>query len=543
MPTISRRVGPAALLVLALTLATACSSSSKPASTGTTPTTGNAGSGKVTLHLGYLPNVTHAPAIIGCRTGRSPRTSGRTSTLKTSTYNSGTDETTALLAGALDAAFVGPNPAINAYQKTGGQLIRIVSGVASGGAFLVVKPSITSPADLKGKKISTPSLGNTQDVALRTWLNTKGYKATKDSGGDVTILPQDNSATLTAFQSGAIDGAWVPEPYATQLQQEGGKVLVDEATLWPKGQFVTTNLVVTTKYLAAHPDVIANLLKGLDSSIKLVKTDPAEAQKLTAEGIGAVKGKTPSTSLIATSFKSITFTLDPIASSLKTDAAHAKALGFIDSTDLDEHLRPDAAQHDVESARQGGNHPVKSRSDENALLASGSVDTTGLEAQSRPVVSVAGVTKVFGTGSQQVVALEGVTLDIERGEFVCLLGASGCGKSTLLNLIAGLDQPTTGTVDVRAERTGLMFQEAALFPWLTVRGNVEIALRLAGVARSERKPARRRPARDGAPRRLRASGARTSCRVACASASRSPARSRRTPTCCSWTSRSVRSTP
>jgi NitT/TauT family transport system ATP-binding protein len=131
---------------------------------------------------------------------------------------------------------------------------------------------------------------------------------------------------------------------------------------------------------------------------------------------------------------------------------------------------------------------VKSRSHERALLASGSVDTTGLEAQSRPVVSVAGVTKVFGTGGQQVIALEGVTLDIERGDFVCMLGASGCGKSTLLNLIAGLDQPTTGTVDVHAERTGLMFQEAALFPWLTVRGNVEIALRLAGVARSERKP-------------------------------------------------------
>jgi NitT/TauT family transport system ATP-binding protein len=130
---------------------------------------------------------------------------------------------------------------------------------------------------------------------------------------------------------------------------------------------------------------------------------------------------------------------------------------------------------------------VKPRSDENALLASGSVDTTGLEAQARPVVSVADVAKVFGSGSQQVVALEGVTLDVEKGEFVCLLGASGCGKSTLLNLVAGLDKPTSGRVDVRAERTGLMFQEAALFPWLTVRGNVEIALKLAGVARSERR--------------------------------------------------------
>jgi NitT/TauT family transport system substrate-binding protein len=329
------RVAPIALLAAALALAlgtAACGSSAKAGDAGTTG--GGSSSDQVTLRLGYLPNVTHAPAIIGLQNKTFANDVGPNVSIKTTTYNSGTDETTALLAGALDAAFVGPNPAINAYQKTNGQLIRIVSGVASGGAFLVVKPSITSPADLKGKKIATPSLGNTQDVALRTWLNTKGYQATKDSGGDVTILPQDNAATLTAFESGAIDGAWVPEPYATQLQQEGGKVLVDEATLWPKGQFVTTNLVVTTKFLAAHQDVIANLLKGVDSSIKLITSNPAQAQQLVADGIGAVKGKTPATSLIATSFKSITFTLDPIASSLQTDAAHAKALGLIDSTDL-----------------------------------------------------------------------------------------------------------------------------------------------------------------------------------------------------------------
>jgi NitT/TauT family transport system substrate-binding protein len=329
--TIRHRVAPIALLTAALMLAASCSSSSKSSSDNTTP----GGSGdKVTLRLGYLPNVTHAPAIIGLQNKTYANDLGSNVTLKTTTYNSGTDETTALLAGALDAAFVGPNPAINGYQKTDGALIRIVSGVASGGAFLVVKPDITTPAQLKGKKIATPSLGNTQDVALRTWLGTKGFKTTTEGGGDVTIVPQDNSVTLTSFESGAIDGAWVPESYATQLQQEGGKVLVDEATLWPKGQFVTTNLVVATKFLAAHPDLISNLLKGLDSSINLIKSDPSGAQKLTAEGIGVVKGKTPPTSLIATSFKSITFTLDPISSSLKTDAEHAKALGFIDSTDL-----------------------------------------------------------------------------------------------------------------------------------------------------------------------------------------------------------------
>ena len=131
---------------------------------------------------------------------------------------------------------------------------------------------------------------------------------------------------------------------------------------------------------------------------------------------------------------------------------------------------------------------MKFRTEESsARIASDPGFAPGPEASPRPVVSVAGVTKSFGAGNQRVVALEGVTLDVEQGEFVCLLGASGCGKSTLLNLIAGLDKPTSGRIDVRAERTGLMFQEAALFPWLTVRGNVEIALKLAGMPRSERR--------------------------------------------------------
>ena len=96
------------------------------------------------------------------------------------------------------------------------------------------------------------------------------------------------------------------------------------------------------------------------------------------------------------------------------------------------------------------------------------------------------VTKRYGRGSGSVLALDGINLDVQPGEFVCLVGASGCGKSTLLNLVADLDQPTTGDTEVTG-KTGVMFQEAALFPWLTVAGNIELAQQLAGAGKAERR--------------------------------------------------------
>jgi NitT/TauT family transport system substrate-binding protein len=318
----------AVIVALALFLA-ACGSSSKSTSS---PGNGSSSTGTVTLRLGYFPNVTHAPAIIGVQSGSFAAKLGPNVKLEPKTFNSGTEATTALLAGAIDASFVGPNPAINAYQKTSGG-IRIVAGTASGGADLVVKTSINSAADLKGKKIATPQLGNTQDVALRTWLNKNGLHETKD-GGDVTIVPEDNSTTLTAFQTGAVDGAWVPEPYASRLVAEGGKILVNEASLWPNGQFVTTLLMVKTSFLNAHPDVIKNLIAGLSDAINVIKTNPTEAQTEVNNGLTKLTGKPLKPAIIAASFAHVAFTLDPIASSLQTDANSAKALGFLKSSDL-----------------------------------------------------------------------------------------------------------------------------------------------------------------------------------------------------------------
>jgi NitT/TauT family transport system substrate-binding protein len=288
-----------------------------------------------TLKLGYFPNITHATAIVGVESGIFQKALGPGVTFTVSSFNAGPAASEALLNGAIDATFIGPNPAINAFAKSKGAAIRIIAGATSGGAHLVVRPEITSAADLRGKKLASPQLGNTQDVALRTWLADNGLVTTKEGGGDVSILPQDNAQTLDAFKSGQIDGAWVPEPWATRLVQEGGgKVLVDEKTLWPGGQYVTTHLIVRTDYLQAHPDIIRALLAGEIEANDLVNSDPAQAQALTNRGIKKITTKTIADKVITAAWPNLTFTVDPIASSLKGSADHATQVGLLDPVDL-----------------------------------------------------------------------------------------------------------------------------------------------------------------------------------------------------------------
>jgi NitT/TauT family transport system substrate-binding protein len=310
---------------------TACGDDSQPAAAGTAS---GGSSAPTTVRLGYFPNITHAPALFGVQKGFFTQELGQNK-LETSTFNAGPEAIDALFADSIDAAFVGPNPAINAFQKSNGEAIRIVSGSTSGGAGLVVKPEITSAADLKGKTIATPQLGNTQDVALRAYLKSQGLTTDTSGGGDVSITPQANADTLTTFASGDIDGAWVPEPFFTRLQQEsGGKVLVDEKSLWPGGKFVTTHLIVATKFLSAHPDAVLGLIKGEADAIKFIKDNPAEAQKAANDEISKVTGKPLKDAVLAAAFANLDFTLDPIASSLQKSAQDAKDAGLLDDTNL-----------------------------------------------------------------------------------------------------------------------------------------------------------------------------------------------------------------
>jgi NitT/TauT family transport system substrate-binding protein len=328
------------ILALALTgpLALAACGSSSPSAQPTTTTRGldpSKVTTPATLRLGYFPNVTHAPALVGLQGGGFAKTLGSKVTLEPKAFNAGPEAVQALFSGALDASFIGPSPSITAYQQSQGKAIRIVSGAALGGAYLVVKPDITKAADLRGKKVSSPQLGNTQDVALRTWLSSKGLTTNPSGGGDVSIVPQENSLTLQAFKSNQISGAWVVEPWATRLVEEGGgKVLVDEATLWPKGRYVTTNLIVRTEYLQQHPDVIRNLIRAESNAIDLIGKDPTTAKALTNQAITAVTTKALPQNLIDASFEHITFTLDPVPTALRKSAKDAQKVGLLGPVNL-----------------------------------------------------------------------------------------------------------------------------------------------------------------------------------------------------------------
>jgi NitT/TauT family transport system substrate-binding protein len=303
------------------------SSSSSYAAGGASTATA-AAAAPVTVRLGYLANITHAPALIGVKNGYFTKELGSAGTVKTSVFTSGTQETTAILAGQLDAAYVGPNPAINAWQKSNGTAIKIVSGVATGGASIVVKPAIGSATQLKGQSLASPSLGNTQDVAVRYWLKQQGLTTSATGGGDVSIKPTSpNSAAVLEFKSGQIAGASEPSPYDVEMVQDGGKVLLSEPG-------VTTVLMVTQSFLNAHPAVVADLLKANVDALNYIKSNPAQAQADANDELAAYTGKPLSSKVIGPAFKEITFTDDPDATSLTQDAQQATSVGLLKSVNL-----------------------------------------------------------------------------------------------------------------------------------------------------------------------------------------------------------------
>ncbi|MHA7985966.1 ABC transporter substrate-binding protein [Rathayibacter sp. CAU 1779] len=295
----------------------------------------SAGTAASKLRLGYFDNVTHAPALIGLQEGILAKNLGSTR-LTTEIFNAGPATVEALSAGAIDAAFIGPSPAISSYASSGGKSIRIISGATNGGAALVVSKDITKASQLKGKTLASPQLGNTQDVALRTWLAKQGLSTSLTGGGDVTITPTDNAQTLALFKQGKLDGAWLPEPWVSRLVIEGGAhVLVNETSQWKGGKFPTTVLVANQSFIDAHGKTVDALIKGHQASVGWLNThSKSEVADAINAKLKADSGAGLDDAELQRALGQVTFGLDPIASTFPELQNHAVKLGLSKSTDL-----------------------------------------------------------------------------------------------------------------------------------------------------------------------------------------------------------------
>lgn len=272
------------------------------------------------LRLGYFANVTHAPALVGLQEGLFADALGETK-LTTQVFNAGPAAIEALSAGAIDATYIGPNPSINTFIQSGGESAHIVAGAATGGAALVVREGIDSAKDLEGTTLASPQLGNTQDVALRSWLADEGYTTDTTGGGDVHITPTENAQTLTLFQQGGLDGAWLPEPWVSRLLADGGRgahVLVDEADLWDDGAFPTTVLLVRADFLEEHPETVKALLEGHVASVAWLDEHADEAPAVINAALEADTGKTLDEAVITRALEHVTFGVDPHAETFET---------------------------------------------------------------------------------------------------------------------------------------------------------------------------------------------------------------------------------
>ncbi len=298
----------------------------------------------IKLRIGHFPNVTHAQGVIAHGLSRAGKgwfeeRLGPKVAVEWYVYNAGPSAMEALLADAIDLSYVGPNPAINAHIKSGGDEVRIVAGACSGGAALVVQPDgrIKADADFKGKRIGTPQLGNTQDVAARAWLKALGLKITQ-TGGDAQVLPTANPDQLTLFQKGDLDAVWTVEPWVSRLELEAkGQVYLEEKTLWKAtgGKYVTTHVASSAGFLEEQPELLRKFIAAHVELTQWIQSHPDEAKKLLNAELQAETTKALAPEILDRAWERLEITHDPVRASLLKSAEDAHTAGFLkDKPDL-----------------------------------------------------------------------------------------------------------------------------------------------------------------------------------------------------------------
>ncbi len=278
------------------------------------------------VRIGHFPNITHAQALVGRANGTFDQRLG--SPVEWKVFNAGPTAMEALIAGQLDIAYVGPNPAVNLFLRSKGRALRVIAGAASGGAALVVPAtsSVSRPQDFRGKRIASPELGNTQDVALRRWLKNSGLVP----GKDVQVAPIKNADILMLFRQGKLAGAWVPEPWVTRLIREGGgRIFLDERSLWPDNRFPTAVVVVRKAFYERNREQVRRFLDAHLEVTAWINGHPAEAGKKLNEQLARLAGRPLPPQTLTEALGRVQITHDPLAGPLATSARWALELGYL----------------------------------------------------------------------------------------------------------------------------------------------------------------------------------------------------------------------
>jgi NitT/TauT family transport system substrate-binding protein len=286
----------------------------------------------VTIRVGHFPNVTHVQALVAHHLSRKgqgwfEQRLGSDVKVEWYIYNAGPSAMEAILADSIDLTYVGPSPALNAYTKSNGEEIRILAAAAAGGAALVVQPEsgLKEPAQFRGKKIATPQLGNTQDIACRAWLSNGGLKITQ-TGGDAFIIPTPNPDQLPLFKTKKLDAVWTVEPWVSRLERDaGGRVLVEQSkdsitVLVSSVKFLKTKRPLAEKFVRAHRELTEWIVSHQEEAKQMVRQELAAETKADAAA-----------DLISQAWKRITLTTDASLEEYHHFVADAQRAGFIRS--------------------------------------------------------------------------------------------------------------------------------------------------------------------------------------------------------------------
>jgi NitT/TauT family transport system substrate-binding protein len=317
---IRRGLATAVALCIGLALIAGCRSFSGSAATPS----------PVEVRVAYFPNITHSQALIGLARGDFATALGPGYALAPVQFNAGPSVIEALFAGQIDLAYIGPNPAVNGFVRSQGEALRVISGATSGGASLVARAGTRLAAsDFEGAKIATPQLGNTQDIALRAYLFEHNLRPA-EKGGTVQVLPIENPQILDLMRLGQIDGAWVPEPWASRLIVEGGgTLLIDERDLWPGGDFSTAVVIVSTRFLEAHPEAVRAWLAAHVAITLWEREHPSEASTIVNQEIERLTGKALPAEVLSQAWSRLDPTYDPLYSTILSSAEHAYEVGYL----------------------------------------------------------------------------------------------------------------------------------------------------------------------------------------------------------------------